>query len=153
VHTGLDVRRAGWKLIYVPIVLATGMCPTGLNAFFRQQYRWCTGSTSTMLTSRLWSVPMSVPARLTYVSGFCYYLFTGMSVFAIPLIPITLLLFRPYSITPLNSGLIVVSMLTSMTSCRCGTGAAMTSGPRSRSPWCGPGHMRWRSGTICAAGR
>jgi cellulose synthase (UDP-forming) len=115
VHTGLDVRRAGWKLIYVPIVLATGMCPTGLNAFFRQQYRWCTGSTSTMLTSRLWSVPMSVPARLTYVSGFCYYLFTGMSVFAIPLIPITLLLFRPYSITPLNSGLIVVSMLTSMT--------------------------------------
>jgi cellulose synthase (UDP-forming) len=38
-----------------------------------------------------------------------------MSVFAIPLIPITLLLFRPYSITPLNSGLIVVSMLTSMT--------------------------------------
>jgi cellulose synthase (UDP-forming) len=115
VHTGLDVRRAGWKLIYVPVVLATGMCPTGINAFIRQQYRWCTGSTSTVLTSRLWSVPMSIPARLTYVSGFCYYLFTGMSVFVIPLIPITLLLFRPYSITPLNSGLIVVSMLTSMT--------------------------------------
>ena len=115
VHTGLDVRRAGWKLIYVPVVLATGMCPTGLNAFIRQQYRWCTGSTSTVLTSRLWSVPMSIPARLTYVSGFCYYLFTGMSVFAVPLIPITLLLFRPESITPLNSGLIVVAMLTSMT--------------------------------------
>jgi len=114
VHTGLDVRRAGWKLVYVPIVLATGMCPAGLNAFFRQQYRWCTGSTSTMLTSRLWSVPMTIPARLTYVSGFCYYVFTGMSVFAVPLIPITLLWFHPDSITPLNSGLIVVSMLTSM---------------------------------------
>lgn len=115
VHTGLDVRRAGWDLIYVPIILATGMCPTGLNAFIRQQYRWCTGSTSTVLTSRLWSVSMSIPARLTYVSGFCYYLFTGLSVFVIPLIPITLLLFRPYSITPLNSGLIIVAMLTSMT--------------------------------------
>jgi cellulose synthase (UDP-forming) len=115
VHTGLDVRRAGWKLIYIPVVLATGMCPTGLNAFLRQQYRWCTGSTSTVLTSRLWTVRMTLPARLTYVSGFCYYLFTGMSVFVIPLIPITLLLFRPYSITPLNSGLIVVAMLTSMT--------------------------------------
>jgi cellulose synthase (UDP-forming) len=115
VHTGLDVRRAGWRLAYVPIVLATGMCPSGLNAFFRQQYRWCTGSTSTMLTSRLWSVPMSIPARLTYVSGFCYYVFTGMSAFVIPLIPITLLVFRPYSITPFNSGLIVASMLTSMT--------------------------------------
>jgi cellulose synthase (UDP-forming) len=115
VHTGLDVRRAGWRLIYVPVVVATGMCPSGLNAFFRQQYRWCTGSTSTVLTSRLWSVPMTIPARLTYVSGFCYYLFTGLSVFVIPLIPITLLLYRPYSITPLNSGLIVVAMLTSMT--------------------------------------
>jgi cellulose synthase (UDP-forming) len=115
VHTGLDVRRAGWKLVYVPVVLATGMCPSGLNAFFRQQYRWCTGSTSTMLTSRLWSVPMSIPARLTYISGFCYYVFTGLSAFVIPLIPITLLVFRPYSITPFNSGLIVASMLTSMT--------------------------------------
>ncbi|HWF79616.1 MAG TPA: glycosyltransferase [Streptosporangiaceae bacterium] len=115
VHTGLDVRRAGWKLVYVPVILATGMCPTGLNAFIRQQYRWCTGSTSTVLTSRLWTVPMSIPARLTYISGFCYYVFTGLSVFVIPLIPISLLLFKPYSITPLNSGLIVVSMLTSMT--------------------------------------
>jgi cellulose synthase (UDP-forming) len=115
VHTGLDVRRAGWKLVYVPIVLATGTCPAGLNAFVRQQYRWCTGSISTVLTSRLWSVPMTMPARLTYVSGFCYYLFTSMSVFAVPLIPISLLLFRPASISPLNSGLIVVSMLTSMT--------------------------------------
>ncbi|MGO9294908.1 MAG: glycosyltransferase [Streptosporangiaceae bacterium] len=115
VHTGLDVRRQGWRLSYVPVILATGVCPAGLNAFFRQQYRWCTGSTSTVLTSRLWSVPMSIPARLTYISGFCYYLFTGMSVFVIPLIPISLLLFRPYSITPVNSSLIVVSMITSMT--------------------------------------
>ena len=114
-HTGLDVRREGWKLIYLPVVLATGMCPTGLNAFFRQQYRWCTGSTSTMLTRRLWSVPMSRRARMTYVSGFCYYLFTAMSVFVVPLIPITLLIFRPWSITPLNSGLVIVSMLASMT--------------------------------------
>jgi len=115
VHTGLDVRRAGWSLVYVPVVLATGMCPSGLSAFIRQQYRWCTGSTSTILTSRLWSVPMSIPARLTYVSGFSYYVFTGLSPFVIPLIPLSLLIFRPYSITPWNSGLIVVSMLTSMT--------------------------------------
>lgn len=115
VHTGLDVRREGWKLIYVPVILATGMCPTGINAFIRQQYRWCTGSTSTVLTKRLWTVPMSIPARLTYISGFCYYLLTALSVFVIPLIPISLLLLRPYSISPLNSGLIVASMLTSMT--------------------------------------
>jgi cellulose synthase (UDP-forming) len=52
---------------------------------------------------------------MTYVSGFCYYVVTAMSVFVVPLIPITLLTFRPWSITPLNSGLMVVSMLASMT--------------------------------------
>ena len=114
VHTGLDVRRDGWRLAYVPVVLAAGMCPPGLSAFVRQQYRWATGSTSTILTSRLWTVPMSVAARCTYVSGFAYYCFTGLSVFAVPLFPLTLLVFRPWSITPLNSGLIIVSMLTSM---------------------------------------
>jgi cellulose synthase (UDP-forming) len=127
VHTGLDVRRTGWSMTYLPLILSTGICPDNLDAFVRQQYRWCTGSTSTLLTSRLWSVPMSIPARLTYVSGFCYYLFTAMSVFVIPLIPISLLLFRPNSITPWNSGLIVVSMLTSMSVLPiCGTAPAMT---------------------------
>jgi cellulose synthase (UDP-forming) len=58
---------------------------------------------------------MSIPARLTYVSGFSYYVFTAMSAFVIPLIPISLLVFRPLSITPWNSGLIVASMITSMT--------------------------------------
>ena len=43
VHTGLDVRRAGWSMVYVPIVLSVGICPDNLDAFVRQQYRWCTG--------------------------------------------------------------------------------------------------------------
>jgi cellulose synthase (UDP-forming) len=102
VHTGLDVRRAGWALKYVPVVLCAGICPDGLAAFIRQQYRWCTGSTSTILTGRLWSVPMSKRARLTYVSGFCYYLFTAISVFVIPLIPIGLLAFMAPSVEPRN---------------------------------------------------
>ncbi len=37
VHTGLDVRRAGWSMVYVPIVLSTGICPDELDAFVRQQ--------------------------------------------------------------------------------------------------------------------
>ena len=43
VHTGLDVRRNGWNLVYVPIALTTGMCPDNVDTFVRQQYRWCTG--------------------------------------------------------------------------------------------------------------
>lgn len=114
VHTGLDARRNGWKVIYVPVLLATGMCPDNVDAFVRQQYRWCTGSTSTILTSRLWTVPMTSRARLTYVSGFCYYIQTALATFAVPLFPLCLLLFRPHTITPENSRLILVALCASM---------------------------------------
>ena len=40
VHTGLDVRKAGWSMVYLPIVLSTGICPNNFDAFVRQQYRW-----------------------------------------------------------------------------------------------------------------
>ncbi len=115
VHTGLDARRNGWGLIYVPLALATGMCPDNLDAFVRQQYRWCTGSTSTVLTSRLWTVPMTLRARLTYVSGFFYYVQTALAVFAVPLIPVCLLTFRPHTISPVNSRLIVIALAASLT--------------------------------------
>jgi cellulose synthase (UDP-forming) len=113
VHTGLDVRRQGWRLVYVPILLATGTCPDNLDMFVRQQYRWCTGSTSTLLTNRLWTVPMSLKARLTYVSGFAYYLQTALATFAIPMFPIVLLITRPNVITLANSRLIILAFAAS----------------------------------------
>jgi cellulose synthase (UDP-forming) len=50
VHTGFDLYRNGWRLRYVPVNLATGLCPSTLPAFLAQQYRWCMGSMS-LLTS------------------------------------------------------------------------------------------------------
>jgi len=113
VHTGLDARRNGWDLVYLPLALTTGMCPDNLDAFVRQQYRWCTGSTSTTLTSRLWTVPMTVRARLTYVSGFFYYLQTALAVFVIPLIPLSLLALRPHIVSLANSRLILLALAAS----------------------------------------
>jgi cellulose synthase (UDP-forming) len=95
VHTGLDVRRSGWSMVYVPIVLSTGICPNNLDAFVRQQYRWCTGNAGIVFSRRLWTTPMSIPARLTYISGFFYYAYTGLLAFFGPLIPIVMLAFLP----------------------------------------------------------
>ena len=36
VHTGLDVRRNGWSMVYLPVNLSTGICPDNLDAFVRQ---------------------------------------------------------------------------------------------------------------------
>ena len=61
VHTGLDVRQCGWSLVYLPVVLSTGICPDNLDAFVRQQYRWCTGNAGIVFSRRLWAMPMSHP--------------------------------------------------------------------------------------------
>jgi cellulose synthase (UDP-forming) len=95
VHTGLDVRMAGWSIVYVPVLLSTGICPDNLDSFVRQQYRWCTGNAGIVFSERLWRTRMSIPARLTFLSGFFYYAYTGLLNFIGPLIPVIMLAFLP----------------------------------------------------------
>jgi cellulose synthase (UDP-forming) len=112
VHTGLDVRRSGWTMAYLPVVLSTGICPDNLDAFVRQQYRWCSGNVGIVFSRRLWSVPMSVPARLTYISGFLYYAYTALLTFFGPIIPIVMLAFLPGQIRLRNFIVLLPAMLT-----------------------------------------
>jgi cellulose synthase (UDP-forming) len=112
VHTGLDVRRAGWSMVYLPIVLSTGICPDNLDAFVRQQYRWCSGNVGIVFSSRLWSVPMSIPARLAYISGFFYYAYTALLIFFGPIIPVVMLAFLPGQVRLRNFVILLPAMLT-----------------------------------------
>jgi cellulose synthase (UDP-forming) len=112
VHTGLDVRRAGWSLVYLPIVLSAGICPDKLDAFVRQQYRWCTGNAGVMFSRRLWTVPMTLPGRLTYMSGFFYYAYTGLLTFFGPVLPILLLVLFPGDIKLRNFVILLPAVLT-----------------------------------------
>jgi cellulose synthase (UDP-forming) len=112
VHTGLDVRRAGWSVVYVPVVLSTGLCPDNLDAFVRQQYRWCTGNAGVVFSRRLWSVPMTIPARLSYISGFFYYIYTGLLTFVGPAIPVVMLAFLPGQIRLRNFVVLLPAMVT-----------------------------------------
>lgn len=95
VHTGFDLRRHGWRLRYVPVNLAAGLCPDNLASFFRQQYRWCMGSMSLCVSKKFWSTRMPVATRICYISGFLYYILTALAVFAAPVIPLTLTIFFP----------------------------------------------------------
>jgi cellulose synthase (UDP-forming) len=112
VHTGLDVRRTGWSVTYLPLVLSTGICPDNLDAFVRQQYRWCTGNAGVMFSRRMWSVPMTIPARLTYISGFFYYAYTALLTFFGPIIPVIMLAFLPGQIRLRNFVVLLPAMLT-----------------------------------------
>jgi cellulose synthase/poly-beta-1,6-N-acetylglucosamine synthase-like glycosyltransferase len=112
VHTGLDVRRAGWSMVYLPINLSTGICPDNLDAFVRQQYRWCSGNVGIVFSGRLWSIPMRIPARLAYISGFFYYAYTALLVFFGPIIPIIMLAFLPGQIRLRNFVILIPAMFT-----------------------------------------
>lgn len=84
-HTGFAVLEADWKIRYVPLNLAKGLCPDKLPSFFIQQYRWCTGSTGLMFTARFWKASLSPVVKLNYLSGMLYYIATAAGLIATPL--------------------------------------------------------------------
>jgi cellulose synthase (UDP-forming) len=114
VHTGFDLRRAGWDLRYIPIPLATGLCPPDPDSFITQQYRWCAGSMSLLVSRKFWTARMRLRTRFCYLSGFCYYVHTALFTFITPAIPLTLLLFMPEHVHVLNYLAIAPSILYNM---------------------------------------
>lgn len=111
VHTGFDLRRLGWDLRYVPVALSTGLCPDTVQAFQNQQYRWCSGSLSLLLSKKFWQAKLRPVTRMCYMSGFFYYVHTALFTFVGPMVPITLLLLLPERINLANTGLVVPSLI------------------------------------------
>jgi cellulose synthase (UDP-forming) len=111
VHTGFDLRRHGWGLKYIPINLATGLCPDDLNSFVRQQYRWCMGSMSLLGSHKFWATKLALRSRLCYLSGFFYYLHTALFAILSPLVPIMLMAMYPQEVKLHNYILIAPSAL------------------------------------------
>ncbi|SDE31023.1 Glycosyltransferase, catalytic subunit of cellulose synthase and poly-beta-1,6-N-acetylglucosamine synthase [Dyadobacter soli] len=42
-HTSMQLHAKGWKSVYVPAVLARGLVPSTLSAYFKQQLKWSRG--------------------------------------------------------------------------------------------------------------
>jgi cellulose synthase (UDP-forming) len=111
VHTGFDLWRAGWGLRYIPVPLATGVCPPDPDSFLIQQYRWCAGSMSLLGSRKFWAARMPARTRLCYLSGFCYYVHTAAFIFAAPLIPIALLALMPQRVHLVNNLFVAPSII------------------------------------------
>jgi cellulose synthase (UDP-forming) len=111
VHTGFDLRRAGWGLRYIPIPLATGLCPSDPDSFLTQQYRWCAGSMSLLGSKKFWEAKMRWRTRFCYFSGFCYYVHTAAFTFATPIIPLYMLIVMPDMVRIMNYVFIVPSLI------------------------------------------
>jgi cellulose synthase (UDP-forming) len=91
-HTGLNVRDNGYDVRYIPVALAAGMSPGTVDGFVRQQYRWTSGTFSTM---RRWPRDKGLRVWVAYASGLFYYLYSAAMVAAGPVVPIAMLAFWP----------------------------------------------------------
>jgi cellulose synthase (UDP-forming) len=100
VHTGVRMLAAGWRTRYVPLQLAKGLCPSDLQAFMNQQYRWCTGSMSLLRSKEFHRIPMTWRQRLCFWSGFLYYLTTSVNVFVMHLPSLVMAVFYAHAIEP-----------------------------------------------------
>ena len=95
VHTGYHAVHRGWKVKYVPIVVACGICPDTPRALFSQQMRWCRGSTTLLSNKEFYKSNLTKMQKFCYVTGFLYYSATALAVFMNPLPGPLLLWVRP----------------------------------------------------------
>jgi cellulose synthase (UDP-forming) len=112
VHTGIDAIRGGGRLVYIPVVLAAGICPDNVNSYARQQYRWGAGTLSVGFTMRMWTAPLPLRGKLAYFSGSIYNIFTAVTVFVTPTIPLVMLSLSPATIKLGNWIILVPAILT-----------------------------------------
>jgi hypothetical protein len=75
-----------------------------VSGFLNQQYRWCTGSMSLLADKGFHTAQhITFRQRLSFWSGFLYYISTGLNAFVAPLPALAMLYFLPKWIEPMNS--------------------------------------------------
>ncbi|MFT4164334.1 MAG: glycosyltransferase [Microlunatus sp.] len=115
VHTGVNLMKVGYRIRYVPVVVTKGLCPDTLEQFFTQQYRWCTGSMSLLMSKEFHRLRMTLRQRLCYWSGFLYYITTAINVFVMVLPVLLMAWFVPQGVNPANYVFVLLAMVTRQT--------------------------------------
>ncbi|MGQ7296220.1 glycosyltransferase family 2 protein [Quadrisphaera sp. KR29] len=112
VHTGVKLMKAGYQLRYVPVLVSKGLCPDQLLGFLNQQYRWCTGSMSLLADRSFHANPIFTwRQRISFWSGFLYYISTGVNIFLAPAPGLVMLYAFPHEIHPGNTAWLLGAVL------------------------------------------
>jgi cellulose synthase (UDP-forming) len=103
VHTGFNLVNKGWKLKYIPIILAIGLCPAEMHSYFHQQHRWCSGSMSLLFSKKFWLSKIAFKTKLCFMSGFLYYISHALAI--LMTFQVFVLLFRHYDYISLKNAI------------------------------------------------
>ncbi len=106
--TSLLVHAKGWRSVYVPRILAKGLAPEDLGAYWVQQARWARGSLEVLVKyNPLTLRGLSGAQRLQYLASVSFYL-TGLVV----LIDAALPIFYLYGgIIPVSSATMALALI------------------------------------------
>jgi hypothetical protein len=69
-RTGFALLRNGWITRYIPVILAAGVCPDNVYAYFHQQHRWCRGRSELVLSREFRTGRVSLIKKLCNITGF-----------------------------------------------------------------------------------
>ncbi|GJC77412.1 cellulose synthase catalytic subunit [UDP-forming] [Colletotrichum liriopes] len=119
VHTGFGAVDRGWKVKYIPLCLATGVCPNSPRAFFSQQMRWARGSTTLLTNGHFWVSNLTLMQKICYLSGFMYYMAVSLNIFLAPIAGTLLLAVRPQWFKFWNLAFAIPSILYGVILMRC----------------------------------
>ena len=74
-NTSIHLHADGWKSVYVPQILAQGLVPSDLLAFFKQQLKWSRGVFESLITiyPKLFR-SLNLRKRICYITRMTYYL-------------------------------------------------------------------------------
>eukprot|EP00904_Undaria_pinnatifida_P002026 jgi/Undpi1/11824/HiC_scaffold_4.g01523.m1 len=111
IHTGCKITEAGFKVKYLPLCLAIGVCPDEPRSFFMQQYRWCAGNLSLVLRREFWMAEISAFQKICFLSGMLYYFFTAMFLFLAPLPVLILIWAKPNLVLWYHTGFTLPSIV------------------------------------------
>lgn len=113
-HTAMQLHSKGWKSVYVPHVLARGLVPSTLSAYYKQQLKWSRGVFDLLVTAYpklfkgfTWQQKLHYAViPLHYLSGLIYLINF--------LIPIVSLFFdvSPLRMNIMTFGLTVLPLIT-----------------------------------------
>jgi cellulose synthase (UDP-forming) len=90
--TSMRIHRLGWSSVYYPYILAEGLGPGSIRAYFRQQFRWARGSIGALTALEPFRRGYSFGQRFQHLLATTFYLVGLVTVIYI-LLPILYLVF------------------------------------------------------------
>lgn len=110
--TGMKVLDAGYRVMYLPVVLAAGSAPENAQALASQQYRWARGNfalAGTPLFKRLKLTPLQ---RLSIWDGWIFYVTSALSPVVAVIVPLLTLAEAPEAISLAPTLMLLPALIT-----------------------------------------